>query len=127
MRYLLIFAASGTGGLARYALSRLIQTALPGSFPAGTFTVNMIGCFLAGLLAASFERWVIPPDLRLLVFAGFLGGFTTFSAFALETASLFKGAEWRIAGLNLLLTNLCGVALVIAGFLVFQSIVKAFK
>ena len=71
------------GAIARYLLSTAVQHAVkPEQFPIGIFIVNILGCFLIGLLAALFElkSWM-NVELRLFVFVGVLGGFTTFSTF----------------------------------------------
>ena len=79
-------------------------------FPAGTFTVNVVGCLVAGVLAALAEKHdFFEPDLRLLLFTGVLGGFTTFSAFGLETMHLLKRGDLAIAGANVLLSVAVGL------------------
>ncbi|MBN2352751.1 MAG: fluoride efflux transporter CrcB [Spirochaetales bacterium] len=127
MKYVLIFLGSGAGGLSRYILSTLVYDAFPGGFPVGTLAVNWIGCFLIGFLSALFGRFVLPPDLRLFVFVGFLGGFTTFSAFGLETYNLLRERELPAALLNFLLANGAGIVLVFAGFLLFQIMIKVMR
>lgn len=88
---LIIGAGSFAGGIARYLVSRLIQTGTSSAFPWGTFAVNIIGCFLIGLLYGLFERNRLPnTDLRMFLTVGFCGGFTTFSTFVHENYSLFN-------------------------------------
>ncbi len=127
MKYLCILIGSGTGGLARYLLSRGVCSLSPDFFPFGTLAVNLTGCFLIGLLSAFFERWIISPELRLFIFTGFLGGFTTFSTFCLESFHLLKGREIRLALLNLLASNLLGLGMVLAGYITVQMIIKLHK
>jgi len=69
------------------------------AFPLGTFVVNITGCLLAGVLAGFAERhaW-FDADVRLLLMVGLLGGFTTFSAFGLETVQLLRRGDWLLAG-----------------------------
>jgi len=106
------------GANARYMLSLWVNEFLAprwGQFPYGTLLVNVIGSF--GL--AIFGVWLsartgMPPQLRLLVGAGFFGAFTTFSTFANESITLMQGGETALLLLNLLLNNGCcllGVAL----------------
>lgn len=85
MRYLWIALAGGAGSLCRYLLWRAV-TQPEGLFPTGTLAVNLIGCFFIGLLAKMVNHDV----LRLALITGFLGGFTTFSAYSLETLNLFR-------------------------------------
>ena len=65
-----------------------------GRFPYGTFTVNILGCLIVGVLAGVAERYnVFGPDTRLFLFTGLLGGFTTFSAFGLESVYLMRRGD----------------------------------
>ena len=74
-------------------------------FPYGTLVVNVTGCLLMGLLFAIIsERFdSIAPQLRALLLIGFLGGYTTFSTFSIETLSLFESGAWGYAALNIVL------------------------
>ena len=127
MKYLVIIIGSGTGGLARYLLSRWVYSLSSGGFPIGTLVVNLSGCFIIGFLTGLFEHWVISPNMRLFLFVGFLGGFTTFSTFGLETFNLLKESEIRLALSNFLFSGVFGVALVFAGYWVSQLLIKSFK
>ncbi len=98
----LLALAGAVGTLARYGIAGLVQRITGPSFPWGTMTVNIFGCFLAGLLWALFEnRWPVSGDIRAMLLIGFMGAFTTFSAFILETGQLARSAEWLSAILNL--------------------------
>src|SRR3972149_12147921 len=71
----------------------------------GTFTVNVLGCFLIGILVVlAEEKFLLNPQLRLMLMVGFCGAFTTFSTFILETANLTKQGEILNAFLNILLS-----------------------
>jgi CrcB protein len=85
-----IGTGSFLGGIFRYLLSLLIQTKTTANFPFGTLTVNIIGCFLIGMVIAIFEKGQISPAWQLFLTTGLLGGFTTFSAFSSETFMLFR-------------------------------------
>ena len=127
MKYLCIIIGSGAGGVLRYLLSRWVYSLSSGSFPIGTMVVNLSGCLIIGFLTGIFEQWIISPNMRLFVFVGFLGGFTTFSTFGLETFNLLKEAEIKYALSNLLISNILGVGLVFAGFILSQWLIKVFK
>ncbi len=86
---LLIGSGSFIGGVSRYLLSLLIQHKTTG-FPVGTLTVNIIGCFLIGVVFGFFDKGQISNEWKIFLATGFLGGFTTFSAFSNETFMLFK-------------------------------------
>jgi CrcB protein len=112
MKAMLLVALGGAfGSVARFKLSGLVlHHAIDWRFPAGTFAVNVAGCLIAGVLAALAEKHdFFQADLRLLLFTGFLGGFTTFSAFGLETMYLLKRGDVAIAGANVLLSVALGL------------------
>jgi CrcB protein len=114
--WLLIALMGAVGTLCRYALGRWILGLTGGAFPWGTFAVNMIGCLLIGIVAGEVERQaLISPMVRLALIVGFLGGFTTFSSFALEGYSLAHTHNWLAAGGYVMLTNVTGFAAVWAG------------
>src|SRR4051812_37296720 len=103
------------GTLCRYWSSQWLDNRLQSQFPYGTAFVNLVGCFAAGLLYQLFEQSSWPPDVRFAVFTGFLGGFTTFSAYALQTVVLAGGGMFSIAAVNVLLSNVAGLLMVWAG------------
>ncbi len=117
LQKLAIMALAGAlGTLARYGLSGLVQRADGVSFPWGTLAVNFVGCFLAGLLWAAFEhRWPVSAQTRIIIFFGFLGAFTTFSAFIFETGELMHSAQWVYAGVNMLMQNGLGLLALFLG------------
>ena len=93
------------GSVARFALASAVYRLAPHwAFPTGTLAVNFAGCLAIGWLAGWNEtRHALGPDARLLVFAGLLGGFTTFSAFGYETVALLRGGQGLAAGANVAL------------------------
>jgi CrcB protein len=109
---LLVALGGAIGSVARYKLSGwVMHHSLDWKFPAGTFAVNVIGCLLAGLLAGLAERQALfSVETRLLLFTGLLGGFTTFSAFGLETMVLLRKGDLWIAGSNIALSVAAGLA-----------------
>lgn len=112
MKAVLLVALGGAmGSVARYKMSGwVLHHTLDWKFPAGTFAVNVIGCLLAGLLAGLAEKQeLFSADARLLLFTGLLGGFTTFSAFGLETMYLLRKGELLVAGSNVALSVVAGL------------------
>jgi CrcB protein len=112
MKGMLLVALGGAvGSVARYRLSGyVLHHTIDWRFPAGTFAVNVIGCLIAGALAGLAEKHsLLNADARLLLFTGLLGGFTTFSAFGLETMLLLKRGEVLVAGANVFLSVAAGL------------------
>ncbi|MCK9240079.1 CrcB family protein [Desulfocurvus sp.] len=115
-KLVLLGLAGGLGALARYGLAGLVQRLAGGSFPAGTFVVNMAGCLLFGLAWGLLEdRAGLGPQARAVVLTGFLGAFTTFSTFMFESAALLRSSQWAYAALNIGGQNLLGLACLLAG------------
>jgi CrcB protein len=112
MKSAMLVALGGAfGSVARYKLSGwLLHQALDWKFPIGTFIVNVTGCLLAGILAGLAEKHeLLSADTRLLLLTGLLGGFTTFSAFGLETVFLMKRGDLGVAALNVVLSVAAGL------------------
>lgn len=123
--HLIYIAAGGMmGALARYGLSRMIQTSVKDIFPWGTMMVNLSGCLLIGAAFELFDRAVIPADLRSLVTIGFLGAFTTFSTYSLETVNMLRDGQLRLCLVNVLISNVLGIFLVIVGMHGVRAIIK---
>lgn len=116
----LIYIAIGgaVGALLRYTVSGYTYKYLNGFLPWGTLAVNLIGCFAIGFLWNVFENIAYSPNTRALIFIGILGAFTTFSTFGLESFSLIKEGEIKFAVLNILVSNIAGIALVFIGYLI---------
>jgi CrcB protein len=122
-RLALLVVAGAAGTLCRYGLAGLVQSGLGARFPWGTLAVNLTGCLVAGLVFGLFEsRWGLSGEARVIVFIGFLGAFTTFSGFMLETAELARDAQWLAAAGNLLLQNVLGAAALYGGLVVSRLI-----
>ena len=113
MKAILLVALGGAiGSVARFMLSGyVLHHTIDWRFPAGTFAVNVLGCLVAGILAGLAEKHdMFSPDTRLLLFTGLLGGFTTFSAFGLETMHLLKRGDIAVASANIVLSVVAGLA-----------------
>lgn len=106
------------GAISRYKLGGLVlHHTAHWRFPLSTFLVNLLGCFLIGLMAGAAEKHdCFSPALRLFLFTGVMGGFTTFSAFGYEAFFLVRRGDWSIALLYAGLSVVCGLVAVWAGF-----------
>jgi CrcB protein len=110
------------GSMARYGVSGLVSKADEG-LPWGTFVINVSGCFLLGLLVAMFaHRFVVHPDLRIALTVGFLGAYTTFSTFALETYEFGETHALGFAILNVGLSLGAGLVAVWIGTILGRSL-----
>lgn len=119
------FMYVGMGGFfgagLRFALGSWIHRSWPAiAFPYGTMAVNVIGCLLIGLLAG--WRQPLEPGVRLFLMVGLLGGFTTFSAFALETLTLTQQSHHLLAFVNVAAKLLFGLAAAWVGFELGRSL-----
>jgi CrcB protein len=115
----ILFIAIGglLGTLARYGTSTLLKPASDrGHFPFGTLAVNLVGCFIMGLLQGFFMDRLVREEYRFGLLVGFLGGYTTFSSFGWETTALLQDRQWLTAALNIGANNVFGVGLVILGY-----------
>jgi CrcB protein len=118
MKDLLVVAAGGAvGAVTRYKLGGLVlHHTTHWKFPLSTFVVNVSGCLAAGVLAGLIVRHdAFGPDVRLFLFTGLLGGYTTFSAFGLETVFLLQRSEFLLAVVNVGLSALAGIGVLWLG------------
>jgi CrcB protein len=113
------FVLIGLGGLlgtfGRYYFSQWIDTRADSAFSPGTLAVNLTGCFAAGFLFHFSEQMGLHPDVRLAMMAGFLGAFTTFSAYGLQTLLLVRNGATSMALINVVISNLAGLLMVWIG------------
>ncbi|MGK7394450.1 MAG: fluoride efflux transporter CrcB [Candidatus Cyclobacteriaceae bacterium M3_2C_046] len=116
-KFIWVALGGALGSAGRYWISGLAFKLLGTQFPYGTLAVNLLGSFIIGLLWVFVEELApFSPGLRMLVFIGFLGGFTTFSSYALETLNLIREHEYIKALNNVIANNILGLLMVIAGF-----------
>jgi CrcB protein len=108
MVILLIALGGAAGSVLRYLIGGRVQHFAPHGFPLGTLFVNVVGCFLVGVLVRQFMNIQTHNYLRALLVVGFCGGFTTFSTFSMETIGLIEGGEYsRAMGYIALSVVLC--------------------
>jgi len=106
----------GLGALSRYVVDSLIEHRADSLFPWATFTINVTGCFLNGLLVALVvDQLGAPPWLSRGLIIGFLGAYTTFSTFGSETYELTELGHWGLAVVNVAFSAAAGVAAVALG------------
>ncbi|HRN48045.1 MAG TPA: fluoride efflux transporter CrcB [Niabella sp.] len=118
---LAIGTGSFLGGISRFLLSRFVQNQVISSFPYGTFVVNIIGCFIIGILYGLFEKdQLLSPEWRMFLTVGFCGGFTTFSTFAGENYSLLKDGNFMYLALYASLSVFLGIMAVWLGNLLIK-------
>jgi len=124
MKTALIIALGGAiGSLSRYGAQTYIYKLYPFVFPLGTILVNMTGCLLIGLVYGLSEKGnLLSPEWRLFLTTGFCGGFTTFSTFAYENASLIRSSDFLYLGLNILGSVAIGIAAVFLGILIVKAL-----
>jgi fluoride exporter len=109
-------AAGALGTLARFGLVTVMQRWLGEGFPWGTLAVNVLGCFLFGLIfPLAEERLVISTETRLIILMGFMGAFTTFSTLVAETGWMLEGRQWLLAALNFGAQNVLGFVCLFLG------------
>lgn len=118
-----VFLGGGLGSALRYGVGRATLAWFGPNFPAGTLAVNVIGCFAMGALA----EWLalhdvgISHDTKLFLTTGVLGGFTTFSAFALDTATLWQRGDTGAAGMYVLASLVLSVGGLFAGMALLRG------
>jgi CrcB protein len=125
--YLFIALGSALGGVLRFWLTELLQHGSGGKFPLGTVVVNVTGSFLIGLIFTLTGEHANPSAnaglWRNFLMVGICGGYTTFSAFSLQTLQLARGGEWTYAGLNIFLS----IALCLIGVWLGQIAAQAIQ
>jgi len=123
MNYLLVFFGGGLGATLRHAINVFCARAFGTAFPYHTFIINITGSTVMGLIAGYFAfRGDAPQSVRLFLMTGILGGYTTFSAFSLDTALLYERGEVGLAALYVV----GSVALSIGGLFAGLALVRHF-
>lgn len=114
LTYLWVAIGGALGSMARYWMAGAVAAITGAEFPWGTILINILGSFVIGVVAALSgpdSRVPVPGDIRAFIMVGICGGYTTFSAFSLQTLELARGREWLQAGGNIVLSVvLCLIA-----------------
>lgn len=121
MQNLLFVALLGVVGvLSRYGVDQWVGASVGSDFPVSTFIINALGCFAAGVVLVLGERQLLSPVLQTGLLVGFCGGFTTFSAYALQTVVLVEKEKFASAILYWTLSPLVGLAMVFLATTIFR-------
>lgn len=121
MRILLLIGTGGfIGSVLRYVITQSVHNKFLSAFPYGTLAVNILGCFAIGMIFSLAEKGNLPHEWRLFLVTGICGGFTTFSAFSIETLSLMRDGHMLPAILYVAASVLLGLLATFLGL----SIVK---
>lgn len=116
MNWLVVALGGSLGAMARFGVSMLLPH-VPGKLPWATFGINILGSFLMGVFfIVIIEKALLPPYWRHIIMIGFLGAFTTYSTFSMETFQLFHGGYWRMALAYMFLTPIFCVMAAISGY-----------
>jgi len=127
LRFFIIGLGGAIGTILRYIMGGLDYRFSNGVFPVSTLVVNVTGSLVIGFLWGIVDRFEISPDIRLFIFIGILGGYTTFSTFSLETFNLMRDGEYRIAFVNAALSVALSIGAVFAGYIASKTLMNLFK
>nr|WP_210294802.1 fluoride efflux transporter CrcB [Rhizobium sp. BK491] len=124
--YLIVFLGAGLGGAFRLGINELAARLLGIEFPVGTLIINVLGAFIMGLLTEYFAfRGGMSQEMRLFLTTGLLGGFTTFSTFALESVVLWERGQWMSAIAYIGLSVFLSIGALMAGLAIVRLIIQA--
>lgn len=122
---LLVGLGGAIGAVMRVTLTAVINLAPTGPWKPGTLVVNVVGCFLFGLVWARADlKLELETPATIALLGGFIGAFTTFSTYAFQTAELTRQADYAWAVVNLVAQNGLGIAMVFAGIAVAKGITQ---
>lgn len=122
MNFVLVVLGAAVGAPLRYLIDRAIQARHDTTFPWGTFTVNVVGSLILGLLTGALVVGAAPESVRLLVGVGFCGALTTYSTLSYETLRLIEDGSTFYAATNLVTSVVAGLGAVLTGAAFAQAI-----
>ena len=118
---LLVLVGSGIGGASRYVVAEFIRQKNMLKYPLGTCLINIVGCFMIGLILGYYTKNTTEnSDIKLLLTTGFCGGFTTFSAFASENLYLIKSGNQLTVLFYIVLSVLFGILATFLGSIIIK-------
>ena len=126
-KFVSLAVGGGVGTILRYLLSGLTHKFTSDIFPWGTLVVNLLGSFAIGVLWELAEQEIISVQLKIFIFVGILGGFTTFSTYNLENFNLIRDGEFHLALMNVFLSNVFGIGLVFLGSTLSRYVMGLFR
>lgn len=124
MKFLYLVLGGSIGAVLRYLVSLFSVRYLAWGLPMGTLLVNLTGSFLIGFAFVFLGREQIALNLRVFLFIGIFGSFTTFSTYMFESYEMFKAGAAKLAVFYILLSNILGLVMVFLGFYLAQNIGK---
>lgn len=120
---LLVGLAGFLGTISRYLIGQAIFKLFPGPFPYATFFINLIGCFLIGLIYGFIEKGnLVSYQTKMILMVGFCGGFTTFSAFSIENLNLIREGRIGLCVIYILSSVFIGLAATWGGFTIVKTL-----
>lgn len=127
LRFFVVALGGAIGTLVRYIVGGLDYRFSSGVFPISTLVVNVTGSLAIGFLWGIIDRFNFSPNVRMFVFIGVLGGYTTFSTFSLETFNLMRDGEYRIALMNMFFSVTLSIVAVFLGYFISKTLLNLYK
>ena len=115
------------GAISRYLLSGWVHSFMGASFPWGTFVVNMVGSFVIGFCGGIVEEVTLSQNMKLFIFMGLLGSFTTFSTFSYENFQMVRDGEYGFIAANVGASIFVGFVMVFAGIILARMLMTTFR
>ena len=122
MLYLMIALGGSAGALSRFFVSSFVNSLASASFPLGTLFLNVTGSFVIGFLFQIYQSALVADEVKMFLTVGFLGSYTTFSTYSLETLNLILANQYRSAVINVLLSNILAVVMSLLGMIAARVI-----